>query len=204
MPCGGSPDGSTLITARSLPGSAPTAGNPSDSDRTASCGPNGCPGFGGTPYTTSGVCSSDNRQECTIGSGGRVVLRWSLGTPALHFQAVSPCRILDTEYGTSSYYGGPVLNANDTRYYTFAQKCGVPADARAVSLNVTVDKPAGQGQLRLYNGDTAKPPTYVLPYVANTTRANNAIVALSDSTTLAVANDGASTHLMIDVNGFFQ
>ena len=59
---------------------------------------------------------------------------------ALQFVAVSPCRIVDTR-GANGTFGGPAIPANTSSSFPLAEgdnPCGIPSDAVAYSLNVTV------------------------------------------------------------------
>jgi hypothetical protein len=85
--------------------------------------------------------------------------------------------------------------------------CGVPAGARALSINVTVTQPTAGGDLRLYPNGAALPNASVINFVAGQTRANNAIVALGSSAGISIRDDQppqATVHLILDVNGYFQ
>ena len=117
-----------------------------------------------------------------------------------------PCRVVDTR-NASGAYGGPVLPPNSERVFVMAGRCGVPAGAKAVSVNVTVTQPAAAGVFRLFPGDGEASNATALSFAAGRTRANNAILMLSSSGsgTLTVRNDSAGTaHLLVDVNGFMQ
>jgi hypothetical protein len=84
--------------------------------------------------------------------------------------------------------------------------CGIPATAKAVSLNVTVVSPTAGGHLRLYASGAARPGTSSINYTANQTRANNAVVSLGADGALMVyvSQPSGTTHIVIDVNGYFQ
>jgi hypothetical protein len=90
---------------------------------------------------------------------------------------------------------------------TTAPRCGIPAGAQALSVNVTAVSPPALGHLRLFPGDAATPNVATLNFVPGVTRANNAVVRLasSGSATLGIANfSAASVHVVIDVNGYFE
>jgi hypothetical protein len=83
--------------------------------------------------------------------------------------------------------------------------CGVPTDATAVSLNVTVTQPSATGNLRLYAAGTPPPTTSTLNYVGGQTRANNAVAPLSAGGQIAVLCAPTGTaHVIVDVNGYFK
>jgi DNA-binding CsgD family transcriptional regulator len=74
---------------------------------------------------------------------------------------------------------GPALAANATRTFVVAGRCGVPATAKAVALNVTVVNPGDFGDLRLYPAGLPPPGSSSLNFRAGGTRANNAVLLLS-------------------------
>jgi hypothetical protein len=121
------------------------------------------------------------------------------------FFTLAPCRVLDTR-DPAGLYGGPALGAGQSRAFTLAGRCGIPASATAVAVNLTVTQPSAQGNLRLYPADQAVPSTSSLNYMPGQTRANNAIVGLSPSGALAVRCTQASgtAHVVLDVTGYFE
>jgi hypothetical protein len=122
------------------------------------------------------------------------------------FYTVVPCRLLDTR-ATQGPYGGPALPAGADRVVTAAGRCGIPAGAKAVSLNVTAVAPGAGGNLRFFPGDGTAPDASALNFDAGRTRGNNAVVMLasSGSGALGVRNScTANVHVVIDVNGYFR
>lgn len=125
---------------------------------------------------------------------------------ANRFFPVTPCRVVDTRNPRGGR-GGPALAATSSRRFGVAGLCGVPADARAVSANVTVTGNGASGQLVLHPGDGAEPVASTLAFTAGKTRANNALLFLSADGfgAVSVANrSGAETHFILDVNGYFR
>jgi uncharacterized repeat protein (TIGR01451 family) len=126
-------------------------------------------------------------------------------SPEMSFFTLEPCRLVDTR-DPEGTYGGPALVAGASRTFPLFGRCGIPATARAVSVNVTVAAPTTQGHLRLYPGGAALPTVSTVNYVAGTTRANNAVAALNGLGELAVyCGQGSGTaHFVLDVNGYFE
>jgi hypothetical protein len=120
---------------------------------------------------------------------------------SLDFYTVPPCRVVDTRQSAL----GPVP-AGGTRRFTLAPACGVPADALAVVVNVTVTEPTTRGNLRFYPAGQPIPLTSTLNYAAAQNRANNAILALGSGGALDVLCSQASgtVHVIIDVSGYYQ
>jgi hypothetical protein len=127
-------------------------------------------------------------------------------TPS-RFYTLPPCRLLDTR-GPAGPLGGPaLLGGAATRTFALAGTCGVPVDATAVSLNVTVADPAAAGALLLFPAGTTVPLASVINFRAGRVRANNAISSVSrdGSASVTVQNDASgTTDLVVDVNGFFR
>src|SRR5262249_16971963 len=127
------------------------------------------------------------------------------GNSGLDFHVLMPCRILDTRKAPGPL-GGPALKANSQRVFAVAGTCGIPLDARALSVNVTVTQPTAIGDLRLFAGGTPAPGTRTISYAAGQTRANVAIVALGSAGDLSVFCDQTSgtVQMILDVNGYFR
>ena len=121
------------------------------------------------------------------------------------FNTLPPCRIADTR-NANGPLGGPALAAGQSRTFDVRSTCGLPGNARSISLNITVTGPTSGGDLRLFAGGTQPPLASAINYAAGQTRANNGIVPLSASGTLGVLSDQAtgSTHFILDVNGYFS
>jgi len=117
------------------------------------------------------------------------------------FFFVTPCRLADTRGAE-----GPALSPGPDRVFAVAGRCGVPATARAASVNLTVTAPTQAGNLRLYAAGTPLPLASAINYVGNQTRANNAIVPLGAGGQIAVRLDQAagSVHVILDVNGYVE
>ncbi len=125
--------------------------------------------------------------------------------PATQLYTVAPCRAVDTRTIPAGPYGGPALSAGATRTFGLGGRCGIPSAANAVSLNVTVTGPSAAGNLALFPAGAAA-TTSAVNYSAGQTIANNAIVMLGASAGLAVRCNQASgtTHVILDVNGYFE
>lgn len=128
----------------------------------------------------------------------------SVAPPPGGFYSLPPCRLVDTRNAAGSY-GGPAL-VNGTRNFTLGGQCGIPANATAVAVNVAVTSPGAGGFLTLYPAGGALPNFSSINYAAGQTRANNAIVPLNGSGSVAVTCSQAtgSVQFILDVFGYFQ
>jgi hypothetical protein len=127
----------------------------------------------------------------------------------IQFYTVTPCRVADTR-DPPGPSGGPPLFASGGaaifRAFPVAGLCGVPADARAVVINVAVVQPTVPGDLRLYADYEPLQLSSTINFNAGAVRANNAVVSLGTAGTLGVvyaidsAGPGsATTHFLCDV-----
>jgi hypothetical protein len=136
-------------------------------------------------------------------NGGGCVVGYS---PGLAFYSVGLCRLADTR-NASGPLGGPALAGGATRAFALAGHCGIPASAKAVSVNVTVTGTLLPGYLTLFPVDQSLPTSSVINFTAGSTRSNNSVLSLSGegTGTLNVKNGStAALHLILDVNGYFQ
>jgi hypothetical protein len=134
--------------------------------------------------------------------------------PQTKFYPLTPCRFVDTRWDAQLTYGGPAFSAGETRVITVTDNasmphaCGVPADAKAVALNVTVALSSSAGVIRIYPGGERVPVASSLSFAAGRTRANNAIVRLSPDGrgNISVKADQPSggVHVILDVSGYFK
>ena len=150
--------------------------------------------------TATATDSSDNTSEFSL-----AVAATTTGTS---FFTLTPCRVLDTR-DPNGPHGGPVLAANSTRTVPFASYCGIPPTAVSVAIVVVAVAPTEIGDIRLYPTGTPPPTTSALNYKPNRNRANNGIIPLGASGQMDIQNDMSpgstgSTHLVIDVYGYFQ
>lgn len=126
-------------------------------------------------------------------------------TVATTLHPLTPCRVIDTR-NLAGPLGGPALVALQRRDFAIAGVCGVPAAAVAISANLTIVSGALRGELVVFPPDVAQPNTSAISFRAFTTRANNALVYLSATTTTfsVFNNSGTSVDFILDVNGYFQ
>jgi uncharacterized repeat protein (TIGR01451 family) len=119
-----------------------------------------------------------------------------------------PCRIVDTR-NPPGPTGGPALQANTTRTFPVAGECGVPLDAKAVAVIVTVAQQTQMGDLRIYPAGSLPPGASAINFAPGRTRANNTIVALGVGGAITVQCDmppgiPGSTHFLLDIYGYFR
>lgn len=127
---------------------------------------------------------------------------WETVDTPLDFYTLTPCRAVDTRSGQPLASGVP-------RILQISGLCGVPAGAKAVSVNVTVVGGTGSGSVTLYPGDEPAPSTSTVNFLAGMTRADNAVLSLGRTGAgslgaLATMAGVGQVHLIVDVNGYWQ
>ena len=135
---------------------------------------------------------------------------WGVFVPApspTGYYPVVPCRMLDTRETSGTAAAAPALAAESRRDFPLVGKCGLPAGATAISVNLTVVEAVARGELRAIAGHLPPTNTSVLAIPISRARANNALLQLSPDglQTISVTNPTAgSVHFILDVNGYFR
>lgn len=130
----------------------------------------------------------------------------------LGFTALAaPCRVADTRVSLGA------LNPGINRHLQVggtgslaaqggnAAGCGVPDGAGAVEVAVTAVGPVGNGFLRAFAAGDAVPNATFVNYTSGTSITNTGTVPLAAAGTqdLSVKNFGGTTHVVVDVLGYF-
>jgi hypothetical protein len=123
--------------------------------------------------------------------------------PSLTLVGIPPCRVVDTRgNGFAGPFGPPALGAGAPRDLPLAGQCSIPAEAQAVSLNVTATDTLGPGFLLLAPAGAPPPLVSTLNYQAGDTVANAAVVPLGPGGLTVIAGVSGAD-LVLDVNGYF-
>lgn len=167
-----------------------------------------------------------------------VALALGFALPALaqngpyQYHAITPCRAVDTRCTTAnppsgtcsppqaplsgntntcSNAGSPCLaNQTGSLAWTLQGNCGVPAGAKAVTINLTIVTPTAKGNGRIYPADAASMPIVSTINFAGgeNALANGAIVPLGATTPdlrfylYQVVNTG-TYQAVVDITGYF-
>ncbi len=157
------------------------------------------PGAVGARTATLNVAdnASGSPQSVPITGTGAV----ATSTSQLQFIPVTPCRVVDTRYGTGAF-AGPALAAGSTRPFNIPQStCGIPPNAVAYSLNATVVPIQTLGYLTMWPAGQAQPTVSTLN--------SDGRVKANATITPAGTNGGVSvyvtdaTHFILDIDGYF-
>ncbi len=172
----------------------------------------------GTPLSTLNVAAGETRPNLDVAkvANGKVTITNNKGsvhvivdvvgyftTSAVSgdFAPIVPARIADTRTGLGGY-DSPFGTA--TRQLKVAGNGGVPASAKAVVLNVTVTGPTAPSHLTVWPNGVAKPTASNLNYVAGQTVPNAVTVKVGTSGMIQLANNSGSTHVIVDVVGWYD
>ena len=135
-----------------------------------------------------------------------IQLGWQKAGP-LAFYTLQPCRVLDTRDAPGPF-GGPAMAPNELRVIGVTGRCGIPSTAKALSANVTVIAPPGSGHLTFFPGNAAPQTASTINFRPGLTRANNAVLMLTSagegSLGIQHVTTIGSTHVLVDINGYFQ
>jgi len=115
-------------------------------------------------------------------------------------KTVTPTRLLDTRYNQTLSPNG-VLTLPVTGPATGI--AGVPTDATAVFLNVTVTEPQSTGYLTVFPTGEAPPTTSNLNFVGGLTVPNMVLAKVGADGTISIKNASAGTsQVVVDIQGY--
>ncbi len=157
----------------------------------------------GSRFTSwsGGGCSGTG--TCIVTADGAKTVSAAFSLAGLDFFSVTPCRILDTRST------GPALASGVKRIVQVTGLCGIPANAAAVSLNISAVAPSANGSITLFPGNSTLPPTISINFTRGAVRTNNAVLALATDASGTLAAQaflagGGQVDLIVDINGFFR
>ena len=154
-----------------------------------------------------------------LGAGGRVCL--FAAESATHliadtngyfpagsgFAPLTPGRLMDSREGQSTvdglFAGIGVRAASSITELQVGGRGGVPMDAAAVVLNVTVTGAQGSGFITVFPCGEALPTASNLNFVAGDTVPNAVVVKLGAGGRVCLFAAESATHLIADTNGYF-
>ena len=117
-----------------------------------------------------------------------------------------PIRLVDTRTGTPCNATATQISGNTSLTIPARGTCGgltIPANAAAVTGNLTTVGPVGPGFLTLYPGDAAKPNAANSNYQTNQTLNNVFTVGLATTDGTFKLYSLSTTHAVIDLTGYF-
>ena len=119
------------------------------------------------------------------------------------YHALTPTRLLDSRDGTGGLWGA--FSSHVARTFAVTGHGGVPANATAVTGNLTVTNQTALGFLYLGPNATNDPTSSTLNFPVGDDRANAVTVALGGGTLSATyaSTPGSTAQVIFDVTGYF-
>jgi subtilisin family serine protease len=156
-----------------------------------------------TPGAAAVCCNTPNRMV-RVANPGVVERPVEAGSAPAVLVPVNPDRLLDTRPGSLAGYTGPIPGPGATVRIPVAGRVGLPADATAAVLNVTVVDAIGPGFVQVYPTDVGVPGASSNLNVgrAGQVIANGVIVPLGPDGSVTVFTQSGA-HLVVDVTGVF-
>jgi outer membrane protein assembly factor BamB len=122
--------------------------------------------------------------------------------PGGTFHPLTPARLMDTRTGLG---GHAKRTAGSIANLTVVGQGGVPASGvAAVAVNVTVANAAGTGSVTAYPSGLVAPNTNTLSFISGRTVPGFAAVKVGTNGQIALKVLGATTDLIVDVQGWFS
>ena len=158
-------------------------------------------GFGGKLWITYAAPSSSANAQVIFDVTGY----FTPDTTGARYTPINPTRALDSRDGTGGL-SGP-FSPYSPRSITVVGVGGVPADATAVTGNLTVTQQTAGGFLSIGPVSISNPTSSNLNFPVRDDRANAVTVALGDGGKLWITYGGpggATAHVIFDVTGYFS
>lgn len=121
------------------------------------------------------------------------------------YTPITPVRVLDSRPGGVGLYGAFQMGV--PRKLVVAGANGIPNDAVAITANLTVVGQTRAGYVSVTPASDASPDTSTINFPVGDTRANGLTADLDDGGDVwlvYVAGASASTHLILDVTGYYR
>ena len=121
------------------------------------------------------------------------------------FHPLTPCRLLDTRNAAGPFGGPGARGRRDALVHRGAGGVRRPGRRDGRGDQRDGHRSATAGALTLFPGSGAAPVTTTISFSAGKTRANNALMALTDGVlSIAGRQESGSVHVIVDVSGYFR
>jgi hypothetical protein len=124
------------------------------------------------------------------------------------FTSIVPVRVFESRFGPAFttadglYQGTAPLRADSVYTIPIAGRAGIPEDAAALVLNVTVTEPQAPGFVTVFPCDQPRPNASNLNFAAGQTVANSVISRVEPGFGSVCVYTLATTHVVVDVTGY--
>ena len=126
------------------------------------------------------------------------VMGWFSGAG---FNPIQPNRIMDSRRGVGTLQAK--ISEGETRSLLVAGTPGIPANAPAVSINITVTAPTKESFLTVWPHGSQKPVASSLNYTGGQTIANSVVVGVGADGYIDLNNSFGSVDIIVDITGWF-
>jgi hypothetical protein len=164
----------------------------------------------GTYGIVAGAVGSDYDPDLSNNSAqATLTVSEPVGSVATAYYTLPPCRVIDTRAGSQVPPGNgpPSMPGNGAaRNFVVAGRCGIPSDARSISVNAAVWGPVTTGDMAIFAAGGTSSAISMLFWKANILAlANAGIVQLGSGGAVTVRVNGTGTvNFFLDVNGYFK
>jgi hypothetical protein len=116
------------------------------------------------------------------------------------FYPLTPCRVIDTRNVSA-----PILTGQQTRSFSVKGVCGIPADATAISYNLTAISGTLAGFMTLFPHGIPRPQAAAVTFLAGAVIGNGGVVGIAaGSPDLSIFLNVGQAHAAVDVTGYFK
>ena len=129
------------------------------------------------------------------------VVGWFTPSSNLRLRALTPARLLDTRDGTGDVLGQ--VAGGQTISLKVTERGGVPANAKAVALNVTVTEPTDGSYLTVFPSGETRPLASSVNMVRGQTVPNMVLARVGTDGRVSFYNNSGATHVVADVVAAF-
>ena len=137
--------------------------------------------------------------SCTVNLTGNLAVTGVFVQPGAGIQLtpLTPCRVVDTRQN-----GGQPIPGNSSQSFVLPGACGIPSNAAAYSLNVTVVPHNTLSYLTIWPTGEAQPEVSLMNSPDGRVKANAAIVPAGTQGAVSVFVTDTSD-VILDINGYF-
>ena len=138
----------------------------------------------------------------SLGAGGLAVVNAAVSSDPAVFHALSPVRVFDTRNGTGGVPVAALLPGGSIDVQITGVN-GVPANATAVVLNVTVDNGSAASFLTVWPTGDPRPLASSLNWTGPAAQPNGVIAPIGAGGKVSFYNDAGTVNVLADVSGYY-
>ena len=156
----------------------------------------------GSGLNRSGWAAVGAAVAVSVGAGGGALIHAAVNSSSAVFHALSPVRVFDTRVGSGGVPSAPV-GPDSTLDVVVAGVNGVPTDATAVVLNVTVVDGTAPSFLTVWPTGEPKPLASSLNWTGPAATPNGVTAPIGAGGKISFYNLTGTVHVLADVTGYY-